>query len=108
MVRRPGMRHRLLDLRHNTWARVLFGLAMVGAVGSALWFGPDWNGVGKAFQNVEWRWVAVAIAINFASIVSRVVAWDLVIRQALPDPPRLRHVFSAFSVGMLANAVPPG
>jgi uncharacterized protein (TIRG00374 family) len=102
------VKERLLDLRHNRWARVLFGLAMVGAVAGALWFGPDWHAVGDSFQNVEWQWVAVAIAINLASIVSRAVAWDLVIRQAHPNPPLFRHVFSAFSVGMLANAVLPG
>jgi len=102
------MKERLFDLRHNPLARLLVALAMLGAVAGALWFGPDWNAVGDAFRNVEWKWVAVAIAINLASIVSRAVAWDLVIRQALPDPPRFRHVFSAFSVGMLANAVLPG
>jgi uncharacterized membrane protein YbhN (UPF0104 family) len=83
-------------------------LAAFAGVFLALWFGPDWSTVGKGFDNVRWGWVAVAIAINFASIVARSVAWDLVIRQALPNPPRFRHVFSAFSVGMLANAVLPG
>jgi uncharacterized protein (TIRG00374 family) len=50
----------------------------------------------------------VAVAINFASIISRAIAWDLVIGQAMAKPPGLRHVFSAFSVGMLANAALPG
>jgi len=74
----------------------------------ALWFGPDWNSVGGTFQDVRWEWVAVAIAINLASIASRAIAWDLVIDQALPHPPRFRLVFSAFCVGLLANAVLPG
>src|SRR5205807_769125 len=74
----------------------------------ALWFGPDWNSVGNGFRDVRWSWVAVAIAINLASIVSRSIAWTLVIDQALTRPPRFRLVFSAFSVGLLANAVLPG
>ena len=97
-----------LSLARSRWARLGVMLAVFGGVFAALWFGPDWSSVGGAFQDVRWGWVAVAIAINLASIVSRSVAWDLVIRQALPDPPRFRLVFSAFSVGLLANAVLPG
>src|SRR5262249_13084632 len=78
-------------------------------VGVALWLGPDWNTVGGAFQDVRWSWVAVAIAINLASIVFRSIAWKLVIDQAVdPHPPRYHLVFSAFSVGLLANAALPG
>ena len=102
------MRDAALALGRNPWARLFLAIAMLGGVAGALWFGPDWNRVGHAFRNVAWEWVAVAIAINFVSIVVRVVAWDLVIRQALPDPPRFQQVFSAFSVGMLANAALPG
>lgn len=37
------------------------------------------------------------------------MAWETVIRQAMPPPrPRFRLVFSAFCVGLLANAVLPG
>jgi glycosyltransferase 2 family protein len=97
-----------LALGRSRWARMFLAIAVLGGVAAALWIGPDWNAVGDSFRNVAWEWVAAAVAINFASIVSRAIAWDLVIRQALPDPPKFRHVFSAFSVGMLANAVLPG
>jgi len=102
------VREAALALGRNRWTRVFIALAVLGGVAAALWLAPDWNSVGDAFRNVQWEWVAAAIAINLASIVSRTIAWDLVIRQALPDPPRFRHVFSAFSVGMLANAALPG
>lgn len=102
------MRDAALALGRNRWTRLFFAVAMFGGVAGALWFGPDWNAVGNSFQNVHWEWVAAAIAINLASIVARSVAWDLVIDQALPRPPRFPQVFSAFSVGMLANAVLPG
>jgi uncharacterized protein (TIRG00374 family) len=102
------VREAALALGRNRWARLFVAVAVLGGVAGALWFGPDWSAVGESFRNVEWAWVAVAIAINLVSIVSRAVAWDLVIDQALPNPPKFRRVFSAFSVGMLANAALPG
>ena len=39
----------------------------------------------------------------------RAIAWHIVLNQALPAPhPRHRHVFAAFCVGLLGNAVLPG
>jgi uncharacterized protein (TIRG00374 family) len=103
------MRETLLRIGHNRWVRLGALVASAVGIGLALWLAPDWNGVGSAFQDVRWQWVAVAIAFNFVSIVSRTIAWKLVIDQALPAPsPRYRHVFSAFSVGMLGNAALPG
>src|SRR5439155_21175992 len=104
-----GMKELALSLGRNRWARLSLALAVFAGVFVALWFGPNWSTVGSAFQGVRWAWVAVAIAINLASIVSRSIAWKLVIDQALPRPsPRFRLVFSAFCVGLLANAVLPG
>jgi uncharacterized protein (TIRG00374 family) len=103
------VRDTLVRIGRNHWVRLGALLVSVVGVGIALWLGPNWNGVGSAFQNVKWEWVAVAIAFNLASIVVRSIAWKLVIDQALPPPsPRYRHVFSAFSVGMLGNAALPG
>jgi uncharacterized protein (TIRG00374 family) len=42
-------------------------------------------------------------------VLVRALAWETVIRQAMPPPrPRFPLVFSAFSVGLFANAVLPG
>ncbi len=50
-----------------------------------------------------------AIGLNLLSVVARAVAWSTVIEQAMPPPaPRFPLVFSAFSVGLFANAVLPG
>jgi uncharacterized protein (TIRG00374 family) len=79
-------------------------------VGLLLWWrGPDWNVVYHAFDLVNWAWVAFAIGLNLASVLVRSLAWRLTIDQAL-DPPRpaFGRVFSAFSIGLLANAVLPG
>jgi glycosyltransferase 2 family protein len=78
-------------------------------VALAVWQGPDLGVVGAAFGAVEWRWVAAAAALNVTSAVLRSLAWKVVLDQALPGPHlRWRTVFSAFSVGLLANVAAPG
>lgn len=58
---------------------------------------------------MRWDLVAGAIGWNLLSVVVRAMAWRTVINQATPAPhPRLALVFSAFSVGLFANAVLPG
>ena len=83
----------------------LIALAIVLIV----WRGPDWGPIHDAFRAVTWEWVAAAIGLNLLSVVSRAVAWDTAIKQSIPPPhPRFSLVFSAFSVGLFANAVLPG
>ncbi|HEY3543188.1 MAG TPA: lysylphosphatidylglycerol synthase transmembrane domain-containing protein [Gaiellaceae bacterium] len=97
-------------LLRSTWVRVALGLAFIGIVVALLiWRGPSLRGIGDAFAAVEWQWVVVAIALNLASVVVRALAWRTVINQAIPEPhPTALLVFSAFSVGLFANAVLPG
>ena len=96
-------------LARSAWFRVALGVGVLAAVGLVLWLrGPDWNSVYHAFDFVVWRWIAVAVLINFASVVARAIAWHLVVNHALPKPhPRHRIVFAAFCVGLLGNAVLP-
>jgi glycosyltransferase 2 family protein len=98
------------NLLRSTWFRVGLGLLFMVVVGLLLfWRGPSLHGIGTAFSAVEWRWVVVAIGLNLASVVVRALAWRTVIRQAMPPPhPSAMTVFSAFSVGLFANAVLPG
>ena len=78
-------------------------------IGLLVWRGPDWNLVADAFRFVAWEWVVAAIALNLLSVIARAAAWERVIEQAMPPPtPRFRTVFSAFGVGLFANAVLPG
>jgi uncharacterized membrane protein YbhN (UPF0104 family) len=90
--------------------RGLVVLAAACGVGALFWWrGPDWNTVWHAFDAVRWQWVVVAIALNLVSVIVRAIAWRTVIGQAMPAPhPRFPLVFSAFSVGLFANAVLPG
>ena len=95
---------------HSGWVRA--ALILLGAVGvfAALWWhGPAWGGVADAFAAVEWRWVAAAVGLNLLSVLVRALAWRTVIVQAFEPPhPSFMLVFSAFSVGLFANAVLPG
>lgn len=90
--------------------RVLAVLPIAGAVVALLWWrGPKWSTVGDAFTAVHWQWVVAAIGLNLVSVLVRAVAWSTVIRKSMQPPaPRFPLVFSAFSVGLFANAVLPG
>lgn len=82
---------------------------MAAVAALVIWRGPSWSLLKDAFTAVRWEWVAAAVLLNLASVFVRVVAWRLVIDQAMPPPhPRFRAVFSAFAVGLLGNAALPG
>jgi uncharacterized membrane protein YbhN (UPF0104 family) len=93
-----------------TWWRLVLVLPVLAvAIGLLVWRGPDWGAVANAFRFVTWNWVVAAIGLNLLSVVARALAWNQVIEQAVAPPrPRFRYVFSAFSVGLFANAVLPG
>jgi uncharacterized protein (TIRG00374 family) len=104
------MRLRLIALARSKAARIVFSLGAMCIVGFLFWWkGPSLTAIGDAFTQVRWEWVAIAIALNLASVVVRALAWRTVIRQAMEPPyPSSMLVFSAFSVGLFANAVLPG
>jgi uncharacterized protein (TIRG00374 family) len=104
------MKLRLSPLKHSRLLRLVLVVAVAAGIVALVWWrGPEWSAVGDAFTVVRWWWVFVAIGFNLVSVVVRAVAWKTVINQALPPPqPRFPLVFSAFSVGLFANAVLPG
>jgi uncharacterized protein (TIRG00374 family) len=86
-----------------------FVLFLGVAIALVVWHGPDWTAVHDAFTAVSWPWVAVAIGLNLLSVVARSISWDTCIRESLEPPhPAYPLVFSAFCVGLFANAVLPG
>jgi uncharacterized membrane protein YbhN (UPF0104 family) len=95
---------------HSRWVRAALLVPLAVVVGVLLWWrGPDWNVVYHAFDLVNWAWVAFALGLNLVSVLARSFAWRYTIDQALDPPrPRFDRVFSAFSIGLLANAVLPG
>jgi uncharacterized protein (TIRG00374 family) len=92
------------------WFRAAYVLVAAAGVVAVLWWrGPAWSAVADAFTAVEWHWIAAAVGLNLLSVLARAVAWRTVIVQAFDPPyPSFMLVFSAFSVGLLANAVLPG
>ena len=90
--------------------RAALGLPLFAGVAALFWWrGPSFTAIGDAFAAVKWQWVAVAIALNLVSVIVRALAWTAVIRSAIAPPhPGVALVFSAFSVGLFANAVLPG
>ena len=104
------MKLRLPSLPRSHAVRLAISFVVMCGVGFLFWWrGPSITAIGDAFTTVRWEWVALAIALNLVSVVVRAFAWRTVIRQAMPPPfPGIPLVFSAFSVGLFANAVLPG
>jgi glycosyltransferase 2 family protein len=96
-------------VRNGRW-RILVPIGLFALAISLIWWrGPDWHLVRDTFTVVRWPWIVVAVALNLLSVVVRSLSWNTVIRQAVPAPrPGFRLVFSAFCVGLFANAVLPG
>jgi len=90
--------------------RFAIAIILAGLAGLFFWWrGSSLAAIGDAFTAVRWQWVAVAIALNLLSVVLRALAWTTVIRMAMNPPyPKPLLVFSAFSVGLFANALLPG
>jgi hypothetical protein len=106
----PPAANRLLELPTSRLLRIGLAVAFLIAVGFVLWWRRgSLSAIGDAFAGVQWIWVAVAIGFNLVSVVVRALAWETVIHSAMEPPrPRAMLVFSAFSVGLFANAVLPG
>jgi uncharacterized membrane protein YbhN (UPF0104 family) len=100
----------ILRFLRSGWTRAALVVVAAAGVGALLWWrGPAWGAVADAFTAVEWHWVAAAVGLNLLSVVVRAYAWRTVIVQAFEGPhPSFPLVFSAFSVGLFANAVLPG
>jgi len=91
------------------WRLLLVLPVLAAAAVLIVYRGPDWHLVHDAFAAVAWEWVVAAIGLNLLSVLLRAFAWETTIKQSIPRPhPAFPLVFSAFSVGLFANAVLPG
>ncbi len=106
----PPPANRLVRLPSAVILRIAFAVLFLAAVAGVLyWRRGSLHAIGAAFSHVRWEWVVVAIGFNLVSVVVRALAWTTVIHSAMEPPrPRSLLVFSAFSVGLFANAVLPG
>jgi glycosyltransferase 2 family protein len=84
---------------------VAIGLLLLGL---SQWRDLNLESFVNALAGVRWRWALAALAFNLLSAVAGSLAWNTIIREAMPPPhPRYRHVLSAFFVGLLGNIVLP-
>ena len=98
-----------MNIRDKRWRLLIILPVLVGAIALFVFHGPNWHLVRGAFTVVRWEWVVAAIGLNLLSVVTRALAWEVAIKQSIAAPhPRFPLVFSAFSVGLFANAVLPG
>jgi uncharacterized protein (TIRG00374 family) len=102
--------NQFLRLPSSRIVRVFLGLVVLAALAGLFWWRRDSLAtIGSAFKQVRWEWVVVAILLNLLSVLVRAFAWTTVIHSAMAPPrPGVPLVFSAFSVGLFANAVLPG
>ncbi|HEX4526555.1 MAG TPA: lysylphosphatidylglycerol synthase transmembrane domain-containing protein [Gaiellaceae bacterium] len=95
--------------RGGRWRALLVVPLIAVALALFIYRGPNWHLVHDAFTIVRGRWVVAAITLNLFSVLARALSWNTTIKQSLEPPrPRFPLVFSAFSVGLFANAVLPG
>jgi uncharacterized protein (TIRG00374 family) len=98
-----------VKLQRRTWRLLAVVPVLAAAVALIIERGPDWQVVHDAFTVVSWPWVVAAVSLNLLSVLTRAVAWDTAIEQSIDPPhPGFALVFSAFCVGLFANAVLPG
>jgi uncharacterized protein (TIRG00374 family) len=92
------------------WWRLFVPVVLLAVAISVIWWrGPDWRVVRDTFTIVSWPWVVGAVGLNLLSVVTRALAWNTAIGQAMEPPrPRFPLVFAAFSVGLFGNVVLPG
>lgn len=104
-----GLNH-LTRLPSSRVVRMILGLLVLAALAGLFWWRRgSLASIGSAFDAVRWEWVVVAIVLNLLSVFVRALAWKTVIDSSMEPPhPRMPLVFSAFSVGLFANAVLPG
>ena len=98
-----------MRILQNPWSRASLVLASLCAAIVMLWWrGPEWGLVADAFRLVEWTYIFAAIGLNLLSVVARALAWRTVVNEALRErSPPFVSIFSAFGIGLLANAVLP-
>src|SRR5262249_27455587 len=102
--------NQFVRLPSSRLVRVFLGLVVLAALAGLFWWRRgSLETIGSAFSSVRWEWVVVAIVLNLLSVVVRALAWNTVIHSAMEPPhPGFMLVFSAFSVGLFANALLPG
>jgi uncharacterized membrane protein YbhN (UPF0104 family) len=63
---------------------------------------------GQHLAAVQWEFLALALALHFARLVFRAIAWRAILAAAYPEqPPKLRSAFGAYVAGVGINSIVP-
>jgi len=83
------------------------GGAAVLALAAAVLGGDDLARMGRSFADADWRWAAIALILMMVSLALRSVALGVIVNALGDVRARFGEVFSATSIGLLANALIP-
>ena len=94
-------------LRNSRLVPLLVAIGLL-LLGLTQWRDLNLESFVNALAGMRWGWAVAAVAFNLLSALAGSLAWNTIIREAMPPPhPRYRDVLSAFSVGLLGNIVLP-
>ena len=83
------------------------GGAAVLVLAAAVLGGDDLARMARSFARADWRWVAVALGLMMGSLALRSLALGTIVNALGDVRARFGEVFSATSIGLLANSLVP-
>ena len=83
------------------------GGAAVLALAAAVLGGDDLARMGRSFADADWRWAAIALFLMMGALALRSVALGVIVGALGDVRARFGEVFSATSIGLLANSLVP-
>ena len=87
-------------------AKILVGLVLSIGILYFLFKDTNWKEVGRAIQHTDYFWLTMCLVGMNVSFLLRVQRWTYIVRAI--QPVTFRALFSATSIGNLANFVLPG
>jgi len=83
------------------WLGLLLGVISIGW----LVYSVDWTEVGAALREMDYRWVALALALNLSSVPLRAFRWRLIFRRYSAPP--FGTLTRAMLIGQAVNVLAP-
>ncbi len=81
--------------------------ATISVLVALLFANADLARMGRSFLHADWRWLVLALALMFGSLLLRSMALKVIVDALGGLRARLSDTFSATSIGLLANTVIP-
>ncbi len=61
----------------------------------------EWRAFASSFLHLDWRWIAVALLLSWATCYGRALRWAVMLRPLRPDP-NVWGIFKATAIGFTA------